>query len=277
MFTINDDMSIYVSRGDAVFFAVKADDGGTPYVFQPGDVIRMKITEKKNCNNVVMQKDFPIVEATVSVTVALEEKDTKIGGVISKPVDYWYEVELNPFTDPQTIIGYDDDGAKIFRLFPEGRDLTTDVKEEDIPPVDDALSLTSERPVQNQAVTRAITELSGRIAIESFEQSHMPGGKSIIRLSNGEEIYIYNGTSGSDDEQISGIIERYLQDNPIDLPLMDSTTLGCAKLGDNLKIDASGRLSVDTTDKAEVDNTKPITSAAVHTIVGNIETLLNTL
>lgn len=37
-------------------------------------------------------------------------------------MDYWYEVELNPETEAQTIIGYDEDGPKIFRLYPEGDD-----------------------------------------------------------------------------------------------------------------------------------------------------------
>lgn len=47
-------------------------------------------------------------------------------------------------------------------------------------------------------------------------------------------------------------------------------------IGDGLKVE--GRvLSVDTSNKVEKDNTKPITSAAVYTTVGNIESLLSTL
>lgn len=62
-----------------------------------------------------------------------------------------------------------------------------------------------------------------------------------------------------------------------DVPLMSKDVAGIAKLGDNLTIDGEGRLSVDTTDEVGEDNTKPITSAAVHTTVGNIETLLETI
>lgn len=163
MFIINDDMSIYVTRGDALYFTLGAEENGVPYIFQAGDVVRVKVFEKKNCDNVVMQKDFPIMEATETVNIMLTTEDTKIGDVISKPVDYWYEVELNPFTNPQTIVGYDDDGAKIFKLFPEGRDLTTDIQVEDIPVVDADLDLASERPVQNQAVARAIVGLGERM------------------------------------------------------------------------------------------------------------------
>lgn len=43
-----------------------------------------------------------------------------------------------------------------------------------------------------------------------------------------------------------------------------------------LKVE-SGVLKVNSTDYAEQDNAKPITSAGVHTIVGNIEILLETI
>ena len=162
MFVVNDDMSIYITRGDVAVFDVVAEDKGVKYSFQPGDVVRIKVTEKKNCDNVVLQKDFPVLEAADKVEIVLEEKDTKIGGIISKPVDYWYEIELNPHTNPQTIIGYDDDGAKVFKLFPEGKTLSTDITEEDIPVVDDDLSLASDRPVQNRVIARNFAELSGQ-------------------------------------------------------------------------------------------------------------------
>ena len=161
MFVVNDDMSIYLTRGDIAFFTVTADNNGVNYKFQPGDVVRIKVTEKKACENVIFQKDFPVTEEAEKVEILLTEEETKIGEVISKPTDYWYEIELNPYTNPQTIVGYDDDGAKVLKLFPEGRDLEpTPVNPEDVPVVDNELSLTSDRPVQNQAISRAITGLS---------------------------------------------------------------------------------------------------------------------
>lgn len=44
-------------------------------------------------------------------------------------------------------------------------------------------------------------------------------------------------------------------------------------LGDGLKV-VDGKLTVDTADAVEQDNTRPVTSAAVYTEVGNIEVLL---
>ena len=122
MFHVEEDMTICLTRGDVAFFVVIADDRGEPYMFQPGDVIRIKVCEKKACENVVLQKDFVVEEETEAAHIYLTKEDTKIGDIISKPVVYWYEVELNPDTNPQTIVGYDDDGAKILRLFPEGKD-----------------------------------------------------------------------------------------------------------------------------------------------------------
>lgn len=63
----------------------------------------------------------------------------------------------------------------------------------------------------------------------------------------------------------------------VGVPIMSESVAGIAKVGSNLRIDAGGRLSVDTADTAEEDNTKPITSAAVHVILGNIDVLLGTI
>lgn len=120
MFVINDDLSINLTRGDSAVFSVGAYIGETEYTFKEGDVVRFKVFEKKNCEEVVLSKDFAVTEATSRVEIALDSDETKIGDVISKPTDYWYEVELNPDTYAQTIIGYDENGAKVLKLYPEG-------------------------------------------------------------------------------------------------------------------------------------------------------------
>ena len=124
MYVINqDDKSIYVTRGDALLFDVGAEYNEKPYTFVKGNLLRLKIYKKKNVADVVLQKDFPVTEDNQIVQVYLSSEETKLGDLINKPVDYWYEIELNPDTDPQTLIGYDEDGAKIFKLFPEGATL----------------------------------------------------------------------------------------------------------------------------------------------------------
>lgn len=160
MFVLNEDLSIYATRGDIVFFTVSAEDDGVPHVFKAGDVVTIKIYGKKDATNVVLQKPFPVVKDTETVEIYLTREETKIGEVISKPKDYWYEIVVNDDTKPQTIVGYDEDGAKVFKLFPEGKDLTEYIPDaEDIPFVDTELDMTSPRPLQNQAIARAIVSL----------------------------------------------------------------------------------------------------------------------
>ena len=108
-----------------------------------GDEFRFSVYEKGNASNVVMQKTFSYGSnddvtgdegEIISTTLTLEfdPKETAFGEVISKPVDYWYEVEhimhhgmstdeeeYEAKTDVTTLIGYDEDGAKILKLFPE--------------------------------------------------------------------------------------------------------------------------------------------------------------
>ena len=52
---------------------------------------------------------------------------------------------------------------------------------------------------------------------------------------------------------------------------------GSFSLGHALMWDSQGRLAVQVADTAEADNTLPITAAAVHTELGNIEILLQTI
>lgn len=123
MFVINEDKSIYCTRGDFGVFSVQAMVGSQAYTFRVDDVVRFKVFSKKNCSDVVLTKDVVVKEEGTAVEIELDGDETKFGEIISKPVDYWYEVELNPETRPQTIIGYDDNGAKVFKLFPEGAEV----------------------------------------------------------------------------------------------------------------------------------------------------------
>ena len=63
----------------------------------------------------------------------------------------------------------------------------------------------------------------------------------------------------------------------VSVGIASAEKLGVIRVGENLTINDKGILSVDTADDVEQDNTRPITSAAVHTTVGNIEILLSTI
>ncbi|MBQ8505880.1 MAG: hypothetical protein IJ466_00365 [Clostridia bacterium] len=51
---------------------------------------------------------------------------------------------------------------------------------------------------------------------------------------------------------------------------------GVVRVGANLRME-NGVLSVDTAASVEQDNTRPVTSAAVHTQLGNVEALLKNI
>lgn len=164
MFYVNEDNSIYVNRGDILFFSVQAflgeGESKTPFVFKAGDVLTMKVYGKKDCTNVVLSKDFSVKEDATVFNLFLTGEETKFEEVISKHKDYWYEVVLNDKTNPQTIIGYFEDGPVLFRLFPEGADIPEpEIKPEDIPVVDTELDMTSNRPVENRVIARAFENL----------------------------------------------------------------------------------------------------------------------
>lgn len=181
MFQINEDNSIYITRGDVASFSVTAEDNGTPYIFQQGDIVRFNVYEKKNCDEVVIRKDFAVSENSERVDIFLSEDDTKVGRIISKPTEYWYEVVLNPVTNPQTIIGYDEDGAKIFKLYPEGND-TDEIEEEDIPVVDEDFSDTSERPLQNHVITKRFESVEGKLKENEYKLT----SKDILLVARAE-------------------------------------------------------------------------------------------
>lgn len=126
MFKI-DNKTIKITRGDIAKLEVTANIGANDeekYLFKVGDTVRLHVMEKKNTSNIVLNKTINVIEPSEKIEISLTGEDTTIGDVINKPTTYWYEIELNHDKNPQTIIGYDDDGAKEFILYPEGVDIS---------------------------------------------------------------------------------------------------------------------------------------------------------
>ncbi len=172
MFEIESDNTIHLTRGDVCFFGVSANDAvtGETLVFQPGDIVRFKVFGKKNCKNVVLEKDFLVETPSEEVWIYLDENDTTIGDIINKPTTYWYEVSLNPDIREETFIGISKDGEALLILYPEGAEVPkTEIKPEDVPVVDKELNALSDRPVANSAVARAVIALLNRISVLEAE------------------------------------------------------------------------------------------------------------
>ena len=95
---------------------------------------------------------------------------------------------------------------------------------------------------------------------------------SVSEIDGGHRLTI---TRGSDIQTLD--IMDGVGGSGADAPIASETVAGLVRVGENLKINAAGVLSVDTAAAVEQDNTRPITSAAVYTEVGNINALLETI
>lgn len=110
---------LLVTRGDRGLVYVTCTDkiSKNKYVFQPGDKVSFVVVPKGGyTEGAVLRKDVFVKEESTEVAIPLTSVDTKIEDVIDKPTDYWYNVVLN---DDLTIIGSNEKGEKIFRLYPE--------------------------------------------------------------------------------------------------------------------------------------------------------------
>jgi len=112
MFIIDDSKNMYLNRGDQITIILTANQD-----FAIGDVIKFSIVKENDYSSVVFQKSFTIDEQSDTFEMTLTSDETKLENLIkTKTVTYWYEIELN---DNDTLVGYDDDGPKLFVLWPE--------------------------------------------------------------------------------------------------------------------------------------------------------------
>ena len=111
--------TIKLNRGDVLNFTLTLSSStGDPYTFQDGDKVVFSVYNKnKMSDNAVLLKEFVVSGSQQSVEINCTKEDTQLGDLINKPVEYWYEIELN---NEYTVIGYDEDGAKLLMLYPEG-------------------------------------------------------------------------------------------------------------------------------------------------------------
>lgn len=125
MLNIENERNIEITRGNILPLTITAlNKDGTEYEFKIGDVIRFKIMKVKNVNEIYLEKDFIVTEESTEQEITITANEMKIGELENKPIDYWYEIELNPDTDgTQTIIGYTkEEGPAILTITPEGGD-----------------------------------------------------------------------------------------------------------------------------------------------------------
>jgi len=111
---INEEKEIEINRGDRGTIKVTCSNGN----FQVGEKIKFSVVEKNDYSNVVLQKEFPILEESNVMYITLTKEDTTIGEVINRKKEYWYEIE---YSGDLTLVGHDSNGAKKFILYPEAQ------------------------------------------------------------------------------------------------------------------------------------------------------------
>ena len=92
------------------------------YLFQLEDKISFTIINKKGYTKEELlrkeytPRDIGYAAPTDTLEIPLTEEDTKSFPLANKPKTYWYQISLN---DSTTVLGYDDDGAKLIIVYPE--------------------------------------------------------------------------------------------------------------------------------------------------------------
>lgn len=124
-----EDNTIKITRGDATSedinnLTIRFPIGNNQYYeFEPSDKITFVVFDKKGyTKNEILKKEFTLSsvgynENTTTVEINLTAQDTKKFPLKNKAMTYWYDIYLN---DTQTILGFDDDGAKKLIVYPRG-------------------------------------------------------------------------------------------------------------------------------------------------------------
>lgn len=126
MLKIINERNIEITRGDMLPLTIINENptDNSIYPFQVGDIVRFKVFKKKDVEEVLFVKDFEVKEESEEFDIFMTSEEMKIGPIINKDTDYWYEIELNPETDRRTtIMGYEKKlGPALITLLPEGGD-----------------------------------------------------------------------------------------------------------------------------------------------------------
>lgn len=113
--------TIKVFRGDSGHFDIsKTDSEGNIEQFKQGDKVILSVKENFGEKNVLLRKTIPVNEDCDKVEFPIsEEESISLTDLISEPMDFEYDVKVKG-VESSTIIGHDDSGAKIFKVYPTG-------------------------------------------------------------------------------------------------------------------------------------------------------------
>lgn len=197
--------------------------------------------------------------------------------------DVGYRAENN-FTELSLPVPAELEGADSYRVYFEstvGEYLQTEL----LTPTDGyvTVKITSDIvPEPGNMAAQLVAFADGEIVgyaprITGTAKVSIPDGTERLSHSLAAEIALNTAARHSHDNK--GTLDKLSDSNGIltyDGKALGGGGAGGYAIGDGLKV-KNGKLSVDTATSAEQDNTKPITSGAVYTAVGNINALLATI
>lgn len=113
--------TIKVFRGDSGHFDIsKTDSEGNIEQFKKGDKVILSVKENFGENTVLLRKTKLVDEDCNKISFFITEEDTiSLTNLISEPIDYEYDIKVEGLEN-STIIGHDDSGAKLFKVYPTG-------------------------------------------------------------------------------------------------------------------------------------------------------------
>lgn len=120
MIKIDEDKTIHLTRGDATNDFNKLVVSMDGITFAANDKLKLIVVKKKGyTSEIVFSKEQTIEEAGDEVEFELTSADTSTFPLENKQKEYWYDFVLNGDT---TILGYDEEKAKKFIVYPGGLD-----------------------------------------------------------------------------------------------------------------------------------------------------------
>lgn len=106
--------TFHVSRGDSGTVNLKLKNT----TFRVEDDVVFRIYEVQGLDEApIIEVHTSVEEESDTANIFLSGEDTNFGDLGNEIVDYWYEIAVN---EDRTIIGFDESGAKIFKLYPTG-------------------------------------------------------------------------------------------------------------------------------------------------------------
>lgn len=109
--------TIEITRGNSLSLDVSIKNGNDDYIFQNDDKLGIAIYNKYGLNqNSLASKIVTANGGESTIRISLTSDEMKIGPMENRPITYWYEITLNG----ETVLGYDENGAKLLILYPEG-------------------------------------------------------------------------------------------------------------------------------------------------------------